>query len=194
MNHAMIDLETFGNGSNGCIVSIGAVAFEPFSNTGYNAMRFKVNIKAGDAVKHGAVIDGDTVNWWMEQTEAARRALRDPVPLVEKIALNAFRNWYRETKCEAVWGHGSNFDNRLLREAYARYDERPPWHYRDDRDTRTLFDLVKHTTGADAPWPFNKNPHDALSDAETQAVAVQWAIQRLRAQKSFSVDYLPVTL
>lgn len=180
MIHAMLDLETLSGGTNGVIVSIGAVAFKPLGDGILPGSEFKRNIRIQSALDKGATVAGDTLRWWLEQDDKARRSLFLPYPLDESVVLELFREWYRSKGCEAIWGHGANFDLRLMREAYARYGQRPPWHWRDDRDTRTLFATLKAIRQSEPQWPANPDKHDALADARVQALVVQDAIRQLR--------------
>lgn len=133
--HVMVDLETLGVGYRALIVSIGAVEFVPGSpETG---REFYAVIDTENAQREGMRIDASAVMWWLEQSDEARAALqKDPHPLTHVLVDLA--TWL--PKGVRVWGNGSNFDNRILREAYDLIQMRCPWHYRDDRDMRTYMD------------------------------------------------------
>lgn len=73
MNHLMIDLETMGSGPYAPIISIGAVFFEP--NGGPIGDDFLVNVSLESSMRFRARPDASTILWWMEQDEAARKAL-----------------------------------------------------------------------------------------------------------------------
>src|SRR5262245_59102066 len=111
MIHAMIDLETLGTGKDGLILSMGAVAFNPLGD-GFVGAPFKHNVAIQSALDGGATVQAETIRWWLEQSEEARVALMTPAPLPERLVLKMFREWYIEQRCEAAWGHGSNFDLR----------------------------------------------------------------------------------
>jgi len=179
LNHAMIDIEALGNCTNGLILSIGAINFDPHGDLGVN--EFKVNISIQSALNAGAKINGSNIEWWLRQEIAAiRAAFYDPLPLPELEALRALRRWLDEFKIEYVWSHGCNYDLRLLAQAYERHDYRLPWHYRNERDTRTLFEAANI---GDAEWrvghALTTIAHDALQDAIRQARVVQLAYQKL---------------
>ncbi|OGR24408.1 MAG: hypothetical protein A2139_02940 [Desulfobacca sp. RBG_16_60_12] len=189
MKHAMIDVEALGNHTHGLVCSIGAVWFNPLSEEMVGEPKFKVNIRFQSALDGGAVVTGDTLRWWLEQSQEARGALFKPPPIDETAALEALRLWYKTTKCQAIWSHGSNYDLRLLRHAYERRGNKPPWHYRDEMDTRTLFRVLGMVRQGEEPlWPFNTKPHDALEDAICQAVAVQSALKKLKARYEDKVE------
>lgn len=180
MKHIMVDIETFGGGTNGLIVSIGAVGFDPLAGGPQWDGSFHENIRIQSALDHGAVVQGDTLRWWLEQDRMAQAALFKPPPLDESLVLEQFRTWFRAVKCEGIWSHGSNFDLRLLREAYARYGQRPPWHWKEEYDTRTLFDTLWWVRKERPTWPQNPLKHAALQDAIVQAAVVQDALRRLQ--------------
>lgn len=75
MNHLMIDLETMGNKPNAPVVSIGAVFFEP--STGELGKEFYRVVSLKSSMDGGAVPDPETIIWWMQQNEEARKAICD---------------------------------------------------------------------------------------------------------------------
>lgn len=103
-------------------------------------------------------------------------------------SLNVGKNlqYTRSNRDFCIWSHGSSFDLPMLQHALEQCSLfngqwngssfEPLWHYRNIRDTRTLFDLadfyyedyVKH---------HNQNKHSALDDTLCQANAViaAWA-------------------
>lgn len=180
MKHAMVDLECLGAGDNACIVSIGAVDFIPerFSEAGDP---FMLNVAIQSGLNAGATVSGKTLEWWLEQSDAARKGLFSPPPIPEREALAAFRRWLAEREVEFVWGHGVNYDLRILAQAYARHNQQVPWLWRNERDTRTIFD-ASGITAEDwerASKRVVSEKHIAWADAVRQALAVQIAYERL---------------
>lgn len=135
MKHVMVDLETLGTGYRPVIVSIGAAVFTPGSPE--IGQTFYAKIDAADAARWGLRIEAGTVKWWLQQSEEAREVFKDGEDLQE--VLLRFFDWMGTGR--RLWGNGSNFDNRILREAYGAVRMQCPWHYRDDRDMRTYLDL-----------------------------------------------------
>lgn len=180
MINAMVDIEALGNQDNGLIVQIGAVKFDP-EGEGYSDP-FLQNIEIQSALNKGALVEGKTIRWWFEQSQEAREGLFKPAPLPETAVLEMFRVWYnRIPKTSGIWANGSNYDLRHLDAAYGRYGQRPPWHYKDERDMRTLLDLTLGLTGKVPEWGKSDLPkHNGLADAICQAVAVQNAFNLLR--------------
>lgn len=154
--HTMLDLETFATSNNAYIISIGAVNFnkegiiEAFYvniHTAYEEAQFDINPQ--------------TVMWWLDQSEAAKTALKkDPQKLSN--ALRLFGEFIEGT--DGVWGNGSTFDNVILRNAYNKLNIKCPWHFRKDKCFRTVANLYPReeieVTGTQ---------HNALHDAKKQA-------------------------
>ena len=171
LNDVMLDLETIGQHSNAVIVSIGAVFFNPL--TGNIGAEFYQVIDIEDTMKYGEV-DGSTLKWWMKQNDDARSIFNtnDTMPL--KDALLEFNEWMYQIegfRNRVVWGNGATFDNTILTNAYKATNMTKPWHFRNDRDVRTMVDVGRRVLGIDPKKSnvFKGNPHNALDDAKHQA-------------------------
>ncbi len=184
MKHCMIDLETFATGQNAAIVSIGAVAFDPWKPWGADGPGLSDTFHRGldvDAqVRAGARIDGSTVLWWLGQGEEARAALVDVEKMKPRGVLEAFADWWRKRHCEFPWGNGSTFDLRILREAYELHDLPVPWKFWAERDLRTLKHLHEDWTTFPLKIKREGTHHDALEDAIYQARMVHRAYRTQR--------------
>ena len=177
MKDIMVDLETMGVGYRAAIVSIGAVRFDPVACKVGNDFqsKFYETIDLEDAQAAGQTIDASTVIWWLAQSTKARAAIISrgmPLP----TALRQFALFIGDN---FVWGNGSNFDNRILRDAYELFGMVVPWHYRNDRDMRTLVALAE-TMGIKVSIPFEGTLHNALDDAIFQAQVVCELFQEIR--------------
>lgn len=164
MSDVMVDLETLGNGSDACIIAIGAVAFDA---SGVSMNTFYRVVDAQSSVDAGLKIDASTVMWWMQQSEAARAAFkRKGEPLGD--ALLALTNWMQVVGASNevnVWGNGATFDNVILTNAYKAVRLPRPWPYWADKCYRTLkgeYPDVKMAKSGTA--------HNALDDARMQAL------------------------
>lgn len=164
----MVDLETLGTGYRALIVSIGAVVFTPGERGHTNA--FAVNIDPSSAQGAGLNIDADTVMWWMHQSQQARDALVTGELFTLRQALGGFAEWL--PKGAKVWGNGSNFDNRILREAYEAVGMKCPWHFRDDRDMRT-FMAMHPQVRLTREGGHHVAVHDAIFQVQCMAEAVR---------------------
>ena len=171
--HCMVDLETFGTLPGSAIVSIGAVVFtqDKIWERWHQTVDIQSNLDAG------LEVDGKTLEFWLrDTTDTARQSLFEKT-LELRWALGAFNCFWVNAGCNWLWAHGTTFDIPMLDKAYAAtgYTERP-WHFRNVRDTRTLFSLLP--LSYIAPLRITEK-HDALKDAEYQALAVQSAYQTL---------------
>lgn len=140
MKDVMLDFETLGNGKNKCVVQVGACYFD--RETGEIGKTFEMNFDAGSHVKHGAVIDAQTVYWWLSQSrEAIDSILAQPRVDIKEgfIQLNDFLK-----DAKQIWSHAT-FDFVTLTETLTQLDITPSFHYRVARDIRTIVDLAKIT-------------------------------------------------
>jgi len=177
MIHCSVDIETFATCNNPAIVSIGACMFDPDGLKGkilddpfYCAIGWR------DATKYGEV-STHTLMWWLTQDKKAIDALSiDGEPLL--AALMKLTAWYSfKIKPKAIWSH--TFDTVALHSAYATQNLKTPWHYREERDLRTLVELWKRSQPMVKVMgkPGNTDKHHALADAIYQAKYIQGMLQ-----------------
>ncbi len=154
----MCDIETMGNKSKSAIISIGAVNFDILS--GETGRRFYCNISLQSCLDAGLTVNADTIMWWMQQSDEARKALNNnTIPL--KQALILFHNWLCECPDNyEIWGNSARFDLGLLDDAYFSIAEQTPWKYWQERDVRTLVAFNPSLKKS----IINDLPHDAISD------------------------------
>ena len=169
----MLDIETLGTTPGAVILSIGAVEFD---TTGLGKV-FYAAIDIASCLTAGLVADSDTLNWWLQQSPAARAdAFRGETAL--KPALIDFFEWMRITGADRVWANGASFDFPLLSAAYRAAGLQVPWRYSNERCFRTLAAL----------WPVEKvanaNPHNALFDARAQAQRASAILAELEGRKA----------
>lgn len=180
--HLMVDLETMGDKSNAPIVSIGAVFFDP--NSGNTGAEFYTVISLESSMLFGGVPDAGTIIWWLKQSSEARSAIAmaDTITLID--ALELFSDFISENSDVGsdvqVWGNGASFDNVILRSSYDRANIECPWHFRNDRDVRTMTEMGK-AIGINPRYdiPFDGDMHNALSDARHQVKYVSAIWQKL---------------
>lgn len=176
----MLDLETFGTGPNAPIAQIGAVAFEAKSGGRvFNGKAFNVYLR-----EPMGVYDADTVLWWMDQSDPARRKLiegmRNGVDL--PTALDLLDSWSIELdsawrNIEHVWAKPATFDLPILSSAYRMCGRREPWHYRAVRDVRTVYWLLGDPPEVDSVGV----EHDAVDDCLFQICELQAVLGRLQS-------------
>lgn len=178
MKHIMLDLETLDSCPTAVVLSIGAVAFDPYSTA--LGDRFYVELTDDIAAQQsrGRTISGGTVKWWMQQDVLATQVFATP-PMegVERVdtfdALDRFGRFVAANGDDEVelWGNGADFDNIVLGSLYDAFGVRKPWSYRRNRCYRTMKNLgigprkaqIMHEGVA----------HNALDDAITQARHLQ---------------------
>lgn len=196
MKHVMIDLETMSSRSDAAIIQLGAYRFDMDTPVGqFDAKEaFLENILLSSSIDSGGHISGETVGWWLEQSEKARAALKSPPKMDLEYVLTKFGSWLlnhvahgdrREDVC--VWSHAT-FDTPILNAAYERLGQKPPYQYRLNRDVRTILHLAEET-GFDvkAAWPDRRgNDHIGSWDAWAQADVVQQCWQALVSDSEIS--------
>lgn len=186
--HVSADCETLSLNENPALLSIGAVVFNPYCKDTVESLRstptFSVVIDLKDQVERfGRHIDAGAVMWWLKQKDEARAQIIADNPEYLSGAMGAFANWIREVAGQnaRLWTHGAAEDAVWLRSAYRETCPGVafPIHYRNIRDTRTLFDLMG-TPEIVVPGLVD---HVALDDAIYQALRVQHAYNQLNNLK-----------
>lgn len=159
--HIMVDLETMGNKSNSCIVSIGALEFN--INTGKTGREFYNNVDLQSCLDCGLSVDANTIMWWLQQSDYARNSVtKGPiVPLTQ--ALSNFKEFCN--KNAMIWGNSARFDLGILQNAYNKVDMSVPWLYYNERDVRTLLSFVPEVK---KNYPRLSTAHNALADCYHQ--------------------------
>lgn len=181
MRHISIDLETLGLGETACILSIGAIEFDPMTGTFGESYSVVVDI---EDEKGGGTIDAAAVAWWMRQSQEARDAIFGPdvdrVPLLYALAgLSEFLG-FNDSLSEGeypevtLWQRGDR-DWLWLCSAYKGMGLREPLKFWQVRDQRTFCDLFS----AYLPVRTSNDKHNALADAIYQARCIHAVVSRL---------------
>jgi 3' exoribonuclease, RNase T-like len=173
--HVMIDLETLSSMPDAAIRSIGAVAFDLKGNV-ETLLHIGVNVES--CIRMGMHVDGDTIDWWLNQPKVNQDSLLKLPKYNITVALLQLEAVATIVPIAGlyVWCHGANFDIPVLENAYRCVDRKPWWKYNNIRDTRTLFDVAGYTYQKD-------EGHDALKDAFKQAIGVCEAYKLLTGGK-----------
>lgn len=184
----MIDYETMSGASNAATPSLGAVVFDIEKGTVDKDKSFYRNIDLQSCMDAGLQVDGNTIMWWLEQSDAARKHLTTPEPVSLDTAMNAFRDYLLRLKYEGedihLWSNGSNFDTVILDNTFKAIGLHKPWKFRSIRDTRTVVDMYGQERFKELKAALIKNMeldpefvlHNALSDAILQATytGIMW--------------------
>lgn len=198
--HCMIDLETMGNGIDAAIVAIGAVKFDPhdpqpLAPPGSDSVCYTTNppsytvatypsfyeiVSLRSSVEYGLKIGADTVMWWLQQDDAARKELYDRpgIPLLE--AIHKLSKWYLDDPKPSIFWSDSTFDATILNYIYSlKGDGRwCPWRYKEVMDYRTMRHLF--LKGVIREQYCNPKKHNALWDAWSQANMVKLFYQEMK--------------
>lgn len=164
--HIVLDLETRSIKPNAIVASIGAVAIGP----DLQLLSSEFHTSLAQHLQFPRHEDAATMRWWSEQTREARDAsITAAMTVTPRQALMDFTAWVRsvaDPEEVKVWGNGSVFDNVILRSLYDLLDITPPWHWRFDRDMRTILDLLPEAKGV---GEFVGVKHIAVDDARHEA-------------------------
>jgi len=167
--HVMADLETLSTADNALLLSIGGVLFD-----GETILdKFHVGIDPVDAERYGLKVDAATAwNYWADpKRDEARKRLFE-LPKVDLFAaLDGFSIWVNETPVDergSLWGNGATFNNVLIKNAFAAVGLPSPFTYKQQECYRTLKNRCPEIAYTQIGVA-----HDALDDAESQAVHLQ---------------------
>lgn len=181
MPDVMLDLESCGTRPSAPIFAIGAVTFD--MQTLELGERYYMTVDMGSCVADGAVIEPDTVYWWLQQSEQARVGITRGSRMDIRLALADFADWLRQhsgpESATRMWGNGSGFDCVILRAHYERAGVTPPWEWWNDRDFRTLKALYPNVERDEVKGV----AHNALDDAIAQVEHIFKIRRTLRGAK-----------
>lgn len=142
MKDIMLDIETLGNKPGCIILAIGAVKFD--LQTGALGESFFARISMADSISKRFKNEGATMDWWQQQDPELREYMFTGK---EKI-FDVFKKFWKYSYGCNVWGNGIMFDNAIMRHTYEKLGfKQNPWHYRNDRDLRTIIDLALNQLG-----------------------------------------------
>lgn len=171
MTFVMLDLETLSRRPNAVVASLGAVAYQ--RGTGiFRTLELHFNLD--EQIEAGRHIQGETITWWMDQDDEARKATftnNIHSRLSVAAAREVFCNWYAQVKNHHmvvpdelyVMAMGNDFDLPILESLFGKV----PYHYRKKMCWRTIYNLYR----GEFEYPEGYVKHDALADARVQAYA-----------------------
>lgn len=186
--HIMVDIETVATCQSARVIAIGACAFEldtvqtPIE---LEASAFLVSIPEWSYKDYRSDLyttDPKTLEWWASQPQEARDALTIN-PSSHEGAFRMLTSWMRDylSSNGTVWANSPTFDLAILRYHYGTLGIQAPWHYRQERDCRTMFHVFRQFGVASAEY-FKPGllHHRADHDAIRQAIAIQEGYAGLR--------------
>ena len=166
----MLDIETLSTNSNAVVLTISAVQFNKAD--GELGEEFEIALNINQQTAKGAIIDGDTVMWWLAQSHEAQAQLLELKPTGVGHALDQFNEWleglfptWDDQKEVGLWGNGSNFDCTIVRNLYGRQGKKFILPYWCDKDVRTIVDYLGIDT---RDYTFKGTKHNGLDDCKHQ--------------------------
>lgn len=158
----MLDFETLGQKPDTTVLSLGAVFF-----TREGILKEKewvFDLKGQFNARRS--VTADTLLWWMQQSEAARKVFTDTKKGI------MVKDFLHEMNClianpdTCVWGNGATFDVGIIENMYHTFQMELPWKFWNVRCYRTL----KMMFGIEKVAPPREGTHhNALDDARYQA-------------------------
>ncbi|MDH1883945.1 3'-5' exoribonuclease [Empedobacter sp. GD03797] len=179
MNNIMIDIETLSTEFDAVILSIAAVRFD--ISTGIkDEDNFYTKVDKQSCIDFNLKMNPETVDWWMQQEDKARQEFLSTVNRKNiKDALKDLSNFILET--DKVWSNGATFDLVILRSAYKACKLKLPWEFYNERDVRTLSDLIPTIKENE---PFVGTKHNPLFDCMHQIKYCSKVYQQLNLENT----------
>ena len=166
-----LDLETLSTREDAAIIQIGCCI--PYFDRKYVPIaagyEFETTISYEEALSSEFHKDNETMEWWEKQNPLTRKMVFSGQNSYLD-ALTEFVEWISLVRLGgadvAIWGNGSDFDNRLLTYTLDSCGMHRVWNFRNNRDLRTLKALFPLETTED---PIAERKHTALGDARYEA-------------------------
>lgn len=175
----MIDLETLGVEPDSVVITLGAVKFDPTTNTEPHApLYLRLDIEE-QSEKYGRTIDDNTLEWWGKQKPEIRdEAFGDHKRESMESLTKQLNKWC--VGLDYLWCQGPLFDYAILQNLYKNIGKPTPWNYWQIRDSRTLFALMP----TDPRKAIQEELHNALADCYYQAKCVQQTFKHFNITKA----------
>ncbi len=170
MKHVSLDIETMSSRPDAAVVGVGARVFD----TAGLGKGFEAYISQSDASRIG-MVSMDTMAWWAKQPaySVVFGGKMDAATAAKKLS-----EFFEEHKPEYVWANGPQFDCVILRNWFAQVGLKCPWHYRAERDFRTIRH-VGELLQVDTNNLYDGTAHTPLDDATNQARVIGKVLESL---------------
>lgn len=178
----MVDLETLGNTNETSIIQLAAVAFDIETGRTVDTIESYIDIEKSKNLN----VNGSTIKWWLKTNPELFKALIEKGDISEEEAIKDFVLWIEKLKEENdvyLWGNGILFDNGILRYKCEQYGLHYPIKYTNDRDMRTIVDIVNNVYKIDIRKETTIPDflaHNAFSDCMMQIAVVSKAWNMLK--------------
>jgi hypothetical protein len=162
----MIDLETLGTKSDTAVLSLGAVIFNREEILKKQLWHFNLN----EQLKVKRSVTGDTLTWWMNQSESARGVFAkcNTEGILARQFVESFDQFIGTQKLK-VWSNGASFDVPIIENLLCQAGAQIPWKFWDVRCYRTMKAMFSIEIGVIRDGV----AHDALDDAIFQTKCIQ---------------------
>lgn len=178
----VVDIETLGTQPGCPIIQIGYCGFDVYdaSFTPLISAAYRIPLSA---IQGKDKIDGDTLDWWFNQSANAvaelicgAGALSATKPSEVSMLIAFAQDIASHVQQANLWGNSHSFDLVLIEAALTRSGMEKHWNFRNERCYRTLKEEL-YWVKAD---PFIGTKHTALHDAYNEAAHLYKLLQELR--------------
>ena len=174
----MVDLETLGTEPDSTIIQISAAAFD--ITTGDICATYDRIADISKNPSYEMTVSGETLKWWLNTDKQLLQELinRGTAGPTSGELVDDFQKWLSSINVMGdlhLWGNGILFDNLFLKQ---QMGENYPVRFTNDRDMRTIVDLMMTKTGLNYHELKQKyydqelKAHDAKNDVLNQIALV----------------------
>ena len=170
-SHIMLDIETMSVHPTAMVLSVAAIAFDPFEITTDFSDNPKLDLLLSLEEQSNRDVQEITAWWWAQRApEVKAKIFGEENRVSVDIALDLLIKfcWQKST----VWCQGPTLDITVLTHLFEEHNKGVPWKYNVVRDSRTLLSLVEIEDEPEAT-------HDAIQDCYRQCRMTQKAIKKL---------------
>jgi hypothetical protein len=162
----MLDIETMGFTHECVVLTLGAVKFNPYDlQEPHSPLYFKIDVN--EQIEQGRTVDDSTMTWWSKQPQSAQDEAFEEEGRISMDEATVQLNKYL-SGVDKIWAQGPLFDICIMEHFYKMIGKPVPWQYWQIRDSRTIADMGDYSAKTG-----NKDAHNALADAYSQALGVQ---------------------
>lgn len=183
----MLDLESLDTGPRSVVTQVGIIAF-PIDDPDTEMRRISEFLPAQPQMELERTISFQTVLWWIDQDDAARKRLKDSAGNDMEELLALVRSIHRklsdlirsvgEQNVE-IWARGPQFDVVNLESLFVDCGLFAPWRYDTVMDLRSLGRLAG--VKSESIDREGLIPHVAVEDAKFQIRFYVEAMRQLRS-------------
>jgi 3' exoribonuclease, RNase T-like len=185
----MIDIESLSLGPHPVITQLGLQAWNLADASEYIGTPLHTYLPIDPQISSlipSRKVSGDTLIWWMEQSDAARMAFKESRGNDVDELFSLMRHFVRRfntitnegTADYEIWARGPQFDLVAIESLLFQCGIPAPWAYDKVNDLRTLMHLANLKT-KDVPMPTGLVRHNALDDCRYQILCYEAAIRAL---------------